>query len=194
MDWESLLCAVQPQEEAETMRGAYGGTVFHEVISRCDPARLLTEEGRREALLEMKAKGILTEEEYEAFPRQWLKVFAESPLCLRMSRSERLLREESFMCGYTPEELALAAVHLAVPEAAGSGEMVVVQGIIDAAFLEEGKWVLVDYKTDRYFSPQSLAMYRAQLEIYGRALQSITGVEVSQRILYQVRYGKEYFV
>jgi ATP-dependent helicase/nuclease subunit A len=24
-----------------------------------------------------------------------------------------------------------------------------VQGIVDAAFLEDGKWILVDYKTDR---------------------------------------------
>ena len=98
------------------------------------------------------------------------------------------------MCGYTPQELAEAAPHMEIPQDADPGEMVVVQGILDAAFLEDGKWILVDYKTDRHFSPQTLAMYRSQLEIYSRALHSITGIEVSQRILYQVRYGKEYFV
>lgn len=193
IDWESLL-RTEPQEDSETFQGVYGGTVFHEVLAQCNPVRLLTGEGRRETLLEMKSRGILTEEEYQTFPEQWLKNFGESSLCQRMAASSQLLREESFMCGYTPQELAEAAPHMEIPQDADSGEMVVVQGILDAAFLEDGKWILVDYKTDRHFSPQTLAMYRSQLEIYSRALHSITGIEVSQRILYQVRYGKEYFV
>ena len=66
------------------------------------------------------------------------------------------------------------------------------QGVIDAAFLEDGQWILIDYKTDRYFSAETLAMYQTQLAIYGQALGRITRRPVKEKILYQVRSGKEY--
>lgn len=82
--------------------------------------------------------------------------------------------------------------HFQIPEEADEEELIIVQGVIDAAFLEEGQWILVDYKTDRYFSAEILAMYQTQLAIYGQALGRITGRPVKERILYQVRSGKEY--
>ena len=56
-------------------------------------------------------------------------------------------------------------------------DWVVVQGIIDACFLEDGGWVLLDYKTDMVFgSPKEAAeAHRPQLLLYARALQEGTG-------------------
>ena len=70
------------------------------------------------------------------------------------------------------------------------GEIQLVQGVIDCCFEENGKWVLVDYKTD---SPSdvsgAIARHRPQLEIYADALERITHTPVQERILYLVRAG-----
>ena len=66
-------------------------------------------------------------------------------------------------------------------------ETVLVQGIIDACFLEGGEWVLVDYKTDRVKDPAELELrYRVQLDLYERALMQITGYRVREKLIYSV--------
>ena len=98
------------------------------------------------------------------------------------------------MYGYTPEELHKDAPDYEIPEQADNRETIVVQGVMDAIFLENGAWILVDYKTDRFFPKTVMEMYRRQLTIYAHALESMTGLPVREKILYQVRGGKEYFM
>ena len=62
---------------------------------------------------------------------------------------------------------------------------------MDCYFLENGKWVLVDYKTDRELDEGRLESYRLQLRLYAHALEGATGIEVGEKILYDVRRGKE---
>jgi ATP-dependent helicase/nuclease subunit A len=63
-----------------------------------------------------------------------------------------------------------------------------IQGVIDCFFEEEGQWVLVDYKTDYVNSVQRLQelaqQYRVQMDLYTEALEQITGKPVKERILY----------
>ena len=60
-----------------------------------------------------------------------------------------------------------------------------VQGIIDACFLDGDEFVLVDYKTDRVSHAQELRdRYRVQLDLYARALHQITGKAVREKIIY----------
>ena len=161
-------------------------------MARADLSELATDAGRKEVLHRLAVQGILTEAEEKAFPMSWLQQFGASALCRRMRSSSSLLREESFLCGFTPQELHSLVPHFQVPEEADEDELIIVQGVIDAAFLEDGQWILVDYKTDRYFSAETLAMYQTQLAIYGQALGRITRRPVKEKILYQVRSGKEY--
>ena len=62
-----------------------------------------------------------------------------------------------------------------------------VQGVIDLCFLENGAWVLVDYKTDRCPAEELPAMYGDQLRWYARALREITGLPVRFGGLYSLR-------
>ena len=67
------------------------------------------------------------------------------------------------------------------------------QGVIDCAFLEDGQWVLVDYKTDRINDEQAFCdRYRMQLTWYARALQRITGLPVREMWLYAISIGKAF--
>ena len=58
------------------------------------------------------------------------------------------------------------------------------QGTIDCCFIEDGAWVLLDYKTDRTDDMDALrAHYEKQLKVYALALERVTGLPVRQRAL-----------
>ena len=68
------------------------------------------------------------------------------------------------------------------------GEKLFLQGIVDTAFLEDGEWVLVDYKTDRVKTGDELIRrYGIQLRIYSQALERLTGKPVKERYIYSFR-------
>ena len=58
-----------------------------------------------------------------------------------------------------------------------------VQGVVDCAFLEADGWVLVDYKTDRVEGDPTLwaERHRRQVELYAQALEQLTGRPVKDR-------------
>ena len=71
-----------------------------------------------------------------------------------------------------------------------SDERILIQGIIDAFFEEDGKLVLVDYKTDYVENSDILLRrYEAQVRYYTRALEQMTGKRVAERYLYSFRFG-----
>ncbi len=60
-----------------------------------------------------------------------------------------------------------------------------IQGIIDAFFLEDQEIVLLDYKTDIVKSEKELAdRYQRQLEWYQRALEDNLGMKVKEKLIY----------
>ena len=76
-----------------------------------------------------------------------------------------------------------------------SDDKIVVQGTIDAFFEDEnGELVIVDYKTDKVkdFGTDVIAeRYKAQLDYYARALESIHSKKVRSKILYLFDADKE---
>jgi ATP-dependent helicase/nuclease subunit A len=71
-------------------------------------------------------------------------------------------------------------------------EKVLIQGIIDVYFIEDGEIILLDYKTDAVKTGDELKMrYKTQIDYYTEALERITGLKVKERILYSFALGKE---
>jgi ATP-dependent helicase/nuclease subunit A len=62
-----------------------------------------------------------------------------------------------------------------------SGGMV--EGIVDLAFEEDGRWIVVDYKTDREVASQGEAMYRRQVAAYGVGIENATGLPAEPFLL-----------
>lgn len=63
---------------------------------------------------------------------------------------------------------------------------------MDCCFVENGRLVVVDYKTDRI--PASAAeeraeRYRSQLESYAWAMERITGLPVAERLVWFLSPG-----
>ena len=88
--------------------------------------------------------------------------------------------------GEVPFNLRKKACELFADMQSGS-DTLLVQGVIDCFFEEEGQWVLVDYKTDYVDSPERInelaQRYRIQMDLYAEALEQITGKPVKERIL-----------
>ena len=80
----------------------------------------------------------------------------------------------------------------ALYEGEGLEETVLVQGIIDVWFEEDGELVVLDYKTDRVFKEEILReKYHTQLDYYARALEQLTGKCVKEKIIYSFAMKKE---
>ncbi len=123
----------------------------------------------------MAETGLITASERAAVSEHAVSDFLRSPIGARALASERVEREWRF--------------NLRMPmRDAFSGDQtnaeILVQGSIDMCFLENGEWVLLDYKTDRTDDKAALAArYAPQLRLYAKALMNITRINVKQTIL-----------
>ena len=128
----------------------------------------------------------LTPEQARAVDAAALTRFLQSPLCARIrAAGERARREYRFSL--------LESAARFVPEAS-AGDEILLQGVVDCFFEEDGALVVVDFKTDRV-APDALAEraehYRPQLEAYSLALAQVIGKPVKEKILYFLRRGEQ---
>ena len=113
--------------------------------------------------------------------------FLHSPLADRIRASGDVRREVAFSLLLPARELGLA----------DSGEKVLLQGILDLVFEEDGKFVIVDYKSNMASEQQlqSLARhYAAQMRFYRLAVERITGRPVAACYLWFLRQEKAFAV
>ncbi len=137
----------------------------------------------------LAAGGFLTPEQGAAIPAARVRKFFASPLYARMAASPRLLREVHFTVD-RPAALLLDPADEDGRRQA-EGEFLIVQGIADCVFEENGRLVVVDYKTDRVKTGAELIdRYREQLRIYADALSRTLGAPVEEALLYSFALGE----
>lgn len=175
------------RQTEESIGAAERGTLYHFVMEHLPYEQMGDHFTAEMMLAQMQKAGLLREEERNCLKPQKFDRFMQSVLGKRMQQAAKrgaLRREQQFMLEIPVKEL--------YPEME-SEETVLVQGIIDACFEEDGEWVLVDYKTDyvRYGMEQTLVdRYRVQLEQYARALEQLTGMKVREQIIYSFALDK----
>ena len=102
----------------------------------------------------MTADGVFIPEDASCISPEIISRFFDSSLGSRLLASPDVRREWDF--------------NLSVPERG-----MIVQGIIDCAFLEGDGWILLDFKTDRIGDEAAFVEeYRPQLEWYRQALKN----------------------
>jgi ATP-dependent exoDNAse (exonuclease V) beta subunit len=74
-------------------------------------------------------------------------------------------------------------VHRELPITARTESGSIFEGVIDLAFLESGKWVIADFKTD-VDKPDRQSRYRRQVGWYVRAMEQITGMPARGCVLH----------
>ena len=169
----------------EKVSGTVRGNAFHKVMELMDfdfvydeSAGKLYENVRRFLDREVE-KGRLSREYRNAVSERKLIHFLENPLAKRMYQAGmrgQLYREQPFVYGISAGRLG---------EGYPGQEKVLIQGIIDAFFVEDGGLVLVDYKTDVVKSEEELwNRYETQVEYYEEALCNLMKLPMKQKILY----------
>lgn len=172
-------------EDARRMTGAERGTAYHRCMQLLDMEALSGLRGEALAaavarqLDDFANRRLLLDGQREAVRPRRLCRFLESDVGLRLRAAKQVHREWPFNVRLAIDE----ALSPAEAERFGGGELLV-QGTIDCCFVEDGAWVLMDYKTDRADDMDALrAHYGRQLALYALALERITGLPVKQRLL-----------
>lgn len=172
--------------------GADRGSAYHKVMELLD---LHTAVKRRTAEEVNRQLDLFVKE--ERLSKQWrdsvavpkILTFLDSSLAKRMQKAgeqRKLWREQPFVMGLPASRL---------DENCPDTEQVLIQGIIDVFFEEEGRIVVADYKTDAVNTPDELIRrYQVQLDYYQEALAKLTGKEVCEKIIYSFALGKEIVV
>ncbi len=157
------------------------GTILHRFMQHID---LNTSDVKREIERQIEAV-FLSEEQAAALDSKRISTFLRSGIAKRMrAAGESLFREYKFMYEMDASEL------YDVPGA--ERETVLIQGVADGVIAEEDGLVIIDYKTDRVDRAEELdARYRAQLELYGRALSKGFGCPIKQKVIYSFSLSEE---
>ena len=174
--------------------GSERGTLYHRIMECMDFCKEYT--GEAEVLAELNAlteKGRIRKNAASLVTPKKILHFFQSELGQRMqvaARDGRLKKEQPFVIGLPYGEVYQT-------EDAATDELVMVQGIIDAYFEENGQLILVDYKTDSVAENVQEVLtkrYRTQLVYYERALCQMTGRPVKERMLYAFTSGEAFSV
>lgn len=171
----------------EKLTGAERGTAYHRIFEIMDlDLPEYTKESVKAMINEFLEKGLIDDKCAEAIDEEDIIKFSQSNLFTRMKAAKgrgELFRERKFLMGRAAKD---------INKKSSSDEMVIIQGIIDVCFIEDGKYVLADYKTDKVKSMDELReKYHVQLECYEDALKQIAETDVSEKIIYSVELGEE---
>ena len=163
---------------------AQKGTAHHLAMQYLDFTKATGPEGIREELGRLVERGFLTPEQGEAVDGDKLWAFFRSGLGRQVLSAPTLRREFKFSL------LVPARRHF---PAAGEGEEVLLQGVVDCFFETEEGITVVDFKTDRVKGEALAARaeeYRPQLSAYAEALAQITGRPVTRKVLWFFEAGQ----
>ena len=128
----------------------------------------------------------ISEPQGDSLPLAKIHSFLHSGIYRRMKASPHLQREYHFTV-----DIPASAFEETLPKESGT-EKVLIQGIADCVFEEQGGLVVVDYKTDRVKTSEELVRrYQGQLRIYAMALERTWGLPVRQCLLYSFALSAE---
>lgn len=166
--------------EKPDFSGAAVGTINHLVLKEIN----LKNPSVAECVARLKNRRIIGENEEKYVYKEKIEKFIASDIFKRMSTSKKTLREFSFNLPVKSETIYPSVI----------GETLLIQGIIDCLFEENGEYVIVDYKTDAYVNPQRLSEYKKQIEIYARAAETVMSAHVKEKIICFIKAEKTVYV
>ena len=158
---------------------AQKGTAMHTFMQFCDYQKAKT--CPDDEISRMVENGYLSSDEAETIDRAKLKDFFDSDFAKRIFNSDKVYREFKISSFVPAREI----------ENVSSDDKILVQGIADCVFEENGNLVLLDYKTDRVKDQSELfERYRKQLDFYVLAIEKTLKKPVKEVYLYSFSLSK----
>lgn len=170
------------------------GTAYHRVMECFDYTFSESLCGTENCMHNLCEAGLLTERQLSLVEPSKIYRFFQSSLGRRAKKAfeeGRLYREKAFVMSVPASQIKQYAQLVRdgiITASAIEGESVLVQGVIDLFFEEDGQFVLADYKTDKVSIQDGFKRladrYAVQLDYYADALQRATGKQVKEKIIY----------
>ena len=178
------LCKPKFLAGKTALTGAERGTALHLVMQDLDFFCEPDEQSVRAQIEAMRAQRKLTEEQAKAADVHAIVRFLRSDLAVRIRKSEQVEREYRFSLLRPVRDFS----------SLDADDSVLLQGVVDCFFEEDGELVVVDFKTDHVSRAQldeRAEHYRPQLEAYSMALTRVMGKKVKEKVLYFFSAGEE---
>ena len=178
------LCKPKFLAGKTALTGAERGTALHLVMQDLDFFCEPDEQSVRAQIEAMRAQRKLTEEQAKAADVHAIVRFLRSDLAARIRKSEQVEREYRFSLLRPVRDFS----------SLDADDSVLLQGVVDCFFEEDGELVVVDFKTDHVSCAQldeRAEYYRPQLEAYSMALTRVMGKKVKEKVLYFFSAGEE---
>lgn len=174
-------------QEKKGLSPAEKGTIMHFIMQHMD----LKNTDIESQLTEMISKDLITKQQAGSVDILKIERFLNSPIGRRMVAADAghgIHREVPFNIELPADELFGAVGKVDI-----SQEKILLQGVIDCYFEEDGELVLIDYKTDYIpngSTDEIKAKYQLQIEYYSRALKMLTGLSIKERCIYLFATGE----
>lgn len=173
-------------KESAELTGASRGSAYHKLLELLDFSQDYDADTLEKEITNLQGEGKLSDEMAECIRIPDILAFLHCESGLRMHKAARnhlLKKEQPFVLGVDAHEI--------YPDEA-TEETILVQGIIDVYFEEDGELVVLDYKTDKVKTARELQeKYHAQLDYYAQALEQLLRKKVKEKIIYSFTLEQE---
>ena len=134
----------------DNLTPAQRGTATHRFMQFADYEN--AGENVSDELERLVREGMLTETEASVVDKKAIAEFFSGSLAKRILSAEKVYKEYAFTAC-----IPLKEMEPEIPENEAANESIVIEGVVDCAFVENGSLVIVDFKTDRAQSGEELA-------------------------------------
>ncbi|MBQ6298591.1 MAG: helicase-exonuclease AddAB subunit AddA [Selenomonadaceae bacterium] len=164
--------------QKKEISGAEFGSLMHKIMQSLNLSGDLSAKGIAAQIVELAKREIIPPEHVKLIKAEKISKFFASELGQRLIKSQEFYRELPF------SRLIDAQRFFHVDE------KIFIQGIIDLLFKDAtGRWVLLDYKTDRDAEDIS-ERYKIQIELYTAAVEALLKITVAEKYLYLLNGGR----
>ena len=164
--------------QTKKLSGAEFGTLMHKVMQSLDLTGDLSAKGIAAQVDELARREIIEADHVKLVRTDEIAKFFKTALGKRLLAAKEIYRELPFSRPIDAKQFF---------DADGK---IFVQGIIDLLFKDAaGRWVLLDYKTDRD-APDIADRYRIQIDLYAAALEALLKIKVGEKYLYLLGNGR----
>jgi ATP-dependent helicase/nuclease subunit A len=178
------------KEDVPQYTSAEKGTIVHKILKHLNYLNINDMNSLEKEIKKIVDKKIIIESEYKCLDRNKILNFCNSDIVHRMKKATKIYKEMPFVLKKSVREIFK-------DENIKKDDTILIQGIIDCYFEEDGNIILLDYKTDwteditgEYLKNK----YNSQMKLYKEALNKALKREVKEIIIYSVHLNKEFYI
>ncbi|MEG1409634.1 MAG: helicase-exonuclease AddAB subunit AddA [Terrisporobacter sp.] len=185
---------IQETQDKNKITPQERGTIVHLVMEVLDLNKIHRIDDIKEQIQSLIKREIISEKQSLVVNPFKIYKFFKSDIGKRVLASHFIKREQTIYSQMNMNDIYLNNEDIQNNRAIYEEESLMLRGIIDLYFEENNEILIVDYKTD-YIDEENkqevINRYRKQLDLYGEALEKLTGKKVKDKYLYLFNIDEE---